>query len=783
MDLATGIVSQDGFGGTDRINYLGGTGQLQIQGTDFADRILGSDRDETFILRSGNDTLDGRGGNDLVRYDRNGIDTGIDANLQTGVVTGIWFGQAFRHQVTNVEQLRGSFFDDVLRAADTGSRLEGRSGNDTITGGAGIDELFGDDGDDVIRPGSNDDYDDIEAGTGQDEVIFDAPSGPGQGGFFIVEHWALEDRTGIAVEIDTLASTTGVIDKGAFGQTTLTDVQNAAGARGLMVLGTGQADQFNIVLNDGQWLEMQAGRGVDSYVIGGSGGVQINFDRDENWDWASQGAVVNLATGVIANDGFGFADAVALDAGTWISIRGTRNADVFTGSNTSDSTFRALGGNDTIRGGTQWDSVEYDDWRFATGVRVDLAAGTARGAFEGVAFAQQLSGVEAVVGTRDFADRLMGTRGANYIDGLGGNDVIFGDGFRAAFALSEARQVYRMYQATLDRAPDTSGQIDWTARLAEGTNTLVQVAAGFTGSREFLNVYGALNNTAFVTLLYQNVLDRAPDAGGLADWVGRLDGGASRAQVVIGFSEGAEFVRNTLAAANAFTQARNEAGWTDDVFRLYQATLDRAPDAAGFVDWIGRLGGGSTFLGAVSGFVESREFQRTYGALDDTAFVTLLYRNVLDRAPDAPGLANWLAQIAGGMTRAQVVEGFAQGREFVNATAQNLISFVRDLNFAGESAGIGGDEIRGGAGENRLWGGTLADEFVFDADAPAHHRVMDLEAWDFLTFQDFGYAAAQDIRAHMTQTGADVVFQDQGVTVTLANIQLAAITDDSLFFL
>ena len=45
VDLATGIVSQDGFGGTDRINFLGGTGQLQIHGTDFADRILGSDRD------------------------------------------------------------------------------------------------------------------------------------------------------------------------------------------------------------------------------------------------------------------------------------------------------------------------------------------------------------------------------------------------------------------------------------------------------------------------------------------------------------------------------------------------------------------------------------------------------------------------------------------------------------------------------------------------------------------------------------------------------------------
>ena len=64
----------------------------------------------------------------------------------------------------------------------------------------------------------------------------------------------------------------------------------------------------------------------------------------------------------------------------------------------------------------------------------------------------------------------------------------------------------------------------------------------------------------------------------------------------------------------------------------------------------------------------------------------------------------------------------------------------------------------------------------------AHHRVMDFEAWDRLVFRDFGYDDAFDIRRHMTQSGADVVFQDQSVTVTLSNTQLAAITDDSLTF-
>jgi len=47
-----------------------------------------------------------------------------------------------------------------------------------------------------------------------------------------------------------------------------------------------------------------------------------------------------------------------------------------------------------------------------------------------------------------------------------------------------------------------------------------------------------------VQQLYQNVLNRAADAGGLASWVGQLDSGTNRAQVVLGFSESPEFVSN-----------------------------------------------------------------------------------------------------------------------------------------------------------------------------------------------------------------------------------------------
>lgn len=367
-----------------------------------------------------------------------------------------------------------------------------------------------------------------------------------------------------------------------------------------------------------------------------------------------------------------------------------------------------------------------------------------------------------------------GATGPDLLQGYGGDDMQFGDGFRAAYAPLQAEQVYRLYQATLDRAPDAAGQADWTERLYRETQSLQAVAQGFVESPEFRSVYGALDNAGFVGLLYQNVLNRAPDAAGLANWIARLEGGASRAQVVLGFSESTEFRSATRADATRFTLARDEAGWADDVYRLYQATLDRDPDPAGLRNWTTVLANGRDYSAVVAGFVESAEFRSRFGALDDTGFVTLLYRNVLDRAPDPAGLADWLAKLAGGASRATVVAGFAQSAEFVAATAAGLTGWMRAQGTQ--------DVLAPGGGDNDLWGGIMADEFRFAATDEGSSRIRDFEPWDQLRFTDFGYGSADEIRARMVQTGADLVFSDQGVTVTLIGTTLAEITDGNLLF-
>jgi Ca2+-binding RTX toxin-like protein len=82
---------------------------------------------------------------------------------------------------------------------------------------------------------------------------------------------------------------------------------------------------------------------------------------------------------------------------------------------------------------------------------------------------------------------------------------------------------------------------------------------------------------------------------------------------------------------------------------------------------------------AASGFTGSPEFQSTYGALDDTQFVTLLYSNVLHRAPDPDGQSFWLNQLSTGSPRSDVVLGFSESSEnqaAQQAAVQDYVHFV-----------------------------------------------------------------------------------------------------------
>ncbi|SDF11790.1 DUF4214 domain-containing protein [Limimaricola pyoseonensis] len=374
--------------------------------------------------------------------------------------------------------------------------------------------------------------------------------------------------------------------------------------------------------------------------------------------------------------------------------------------------------------------------------------------------------VSAVFG-RAGDDILIGNDGADRLFGEEGDDLLIGGSVRDVSTQDDAR-IYRLYEATLGRAPDTAGFENWTDRLASGEMQLSEIVSGFVRSREFQNTYGSLDDQGFVSLLYNNVLDRAPDQTGLNNWTARLEDGMSRERVVLGFSESAEFKIQTNAGAFAYSDSGVAAPHADDVYRLYRATLGREPDFAGLENWAGRLGAGTDFLAVTGGFVNSREFQNTYGDLGNAEFVSLLYNNVLGRSADAAGLENWTTRLDDGMTREAVVRGFSQSREFVIGTEDEFRSYM---------AAVEGDTFRGGAGDDLIYGGLGADTFIFGAADAGRDRVLQLDAWDTLSFTGFGYSDASEAVANMQSTGQDTVFSHDDVSITFMRTEIGLFED------
>jgi hypothetical protein len=112
----------------------------------------------------------------------------------------------------------------------------------------------------------------------------------------------------------------------------------------------------------------------------------------------------------------------------------------------------------------------------------------------------------------------------------------------AASAANYTTVVQQLYVSYFGRPADTGGFTNFTTRMAEiGAPTDIQqlnqtyrtnpkikeLVDSFATSAESASLYGG-DDTAFVTAIYANILGRAPDAEGLAWWVGELKSGVSK---------------------------------------------------------------------------------------------------------------------------------------------------------------------------------------------------------------------------------------------------------------
>jgi hypothetical protein len=122
-----------------------------------------------------------------------------------------------------------------------------------------------------------------------------------------------------------------------------------------------------------------------------------------------------------------------------------------------------------------------------------------------------------------------------------------------------AGAIYMLYQATFNRTPDAAGLGYWIAQVDKGANIITTAAASFVQSPEFVAKYGSNpTNASYVDNLYQNVLHRAGESGGVAYWNQQLNtGAATKAFVLEQFAtlaEGAALVAPAIAHGIAYTQ-------------------------------------------------------------------------------------------------------------------------------------------------------------------------------------------------------------------------------------
>ena len=378
VDLGAGRVSNDGYGGVDTF-----TGDIprDVQGSEFSDVIRGSDRAETFVGRAGNDRIDGGGGWDRLRFSSssrfaayfNAQDVEVD--LDAGTATGTWNGAPFSYSISNIEVVWGGTGNDVIRGA----------------------------------------MESVEGSPGDDRIVF--TDGNTYGG---VTYFRLAGN-GIRATLDSAANR-ATVDKGSAGTDTIegiADLIRWEGA-GFGLDGTSSNDVFNLTLGARQWMQVGGAAGNDTFNIDvpadGQGQVRLNYRG------SPAGIHVDLGAGTARNDGYGDTDTI--HGRVW-EVRGSDFTDTIIGSGNNES-FIGRKGNDTIDGGGGWDRLRFDRSCCAiSNLVVDLAAGTAKGTWNGDGFSYRISNIEEIRGGSG-DDDLRGNAGNNRLRGYAGDDTLEG---------------------------------------------------------------------------------------------------------------------------------------------------------------------------------------------------------------------------------------------------------------------------------------------------------------------------------------------------------------------
>lgn len=106
-------------------------------------------------------------------------------------------------------------------------------------------------------------------------------------------------------------------------------------------------------------------------------------------------------------------------------------------------------------------------------------------------------------------------------------------------AMTVSNFVERLYLTALNRSYDVTGRDNWVDQITNKDASGSAIARGFFNSQEF--IARELDNEEFVNTLYRVFFDREPDTQGFANWINALENGATRSEVINGFTGSTEW--------------------------------------------------------------------------------------------------------------------------------------------------------------------------------------------------------------------------------------------------
>ncbi|HWB09648.1 MAG TPA: DUF4214 domain-containing protein [Pirellulales bacterium] len=198
------------------------------------------------------------------------------------------------------------------------------------------------------------------------------------------------------------------------------------------------------------------------------------------------------------------------------------------------------------------------------------------------------------------------------------------------------KYVSAVYQDVLARGPDLGGLLYWSNLLDNG-DPVSSVAEAIAHSDEYYANF-------VIKPDYLRLLNRAADDSGVQYWTKQMDNGLTDQELEAGFVASDEFFNNA--------GGRN-VPWIDSI---YQLLLGRPADSDGEQYWDGQLQAGQTREQVALRIAESAE--------NNTQLINADYQHYLNRPADAGGLAYWLSQFAAGQTNEDVIAGFTGSDEY-----------------------------------------------------------------------------------------------------------------------